>query len=393
MFSVYVIFLIVQSLRYREAVLMKSADNFYLVTKNTYLAGCSHSPIYNGMIESLEQYESDLIEFGNPWDLWTEKVSIAKELFAKLISASPNEIAPHFSVSTAFGTLLSAFDFKDRNEILISDLEYPTSSYVALAQEKYGAKVTTLKSDNYRLSPEDYIKSANGKTLLVSAVHVSSLNGFRQDVNKISEISHENGSKIYVDAYQSAGTLDIDVREMDIDFLSAGTLKYLLGLPGLAFLYVREDLVEEMEPAYIGWFSQKEPFKFGAEKLNYQSNADRFQSGTWAIPSLYASIEGLKVILRVGIRDIEAKISSLTRRAIELGTDLNLKTITPIEDKERGAIVSFVVKNPREMEEKLRKERIITSSRGIGLRIAPHFYNTKEEIETAVTRIAELDSN
>lgn len=369
-----------------------SSDDFKLVTKTTYLAGCSHTPVYQGLLDSMEQYKQDLIEYGNPWDSWVAKVSEVKGLFARLINASPEEVAPHFSVSSAFGALLSAFDYGKRNEIVISDMEYPTSNHVVLGQEKFGAKVVTIKNRNYRVDPEDYRKVTGSRTRLVSAVHASSLNGFLEDVGTIGKVAHDAGSEIYVDAYQSIGNVPIDVKKDDMDYLTAGTLKYLLGLPGLAFLYVRKDLIQQLEPAYIGWFSQKDPFQFGAEKLDYADTADRFQSGTWAVPALYASITGLKVILGIGVQSIREKIVRLTRQAIDLGAELGLKTISPQNDLERGAMVSFVVKEPHEMENKLRSEGIITSSRGIGLRIAPHFYNTPEDIEKAVRRIAQLNS-
>ena len=367
------------------------SDDFKLVTKTTYLAGCSHTPVYQGLLDSIGQYEQDLIEYGNPWDSWVAKVAEVKELFARLINASPEEVAPHFSVSSAFGTLLSAFSYHNRNEIVISDMEYPTSNHVVLGQEKFGAKVVTIKSRNYRVDPDDYRKVTGSKTRLVSAVHASSLNGFIEDVRTIGEVAHNAGAEIYVDAYQSIGNVPIDVKKEQMDYLTAGTLKYLLGLPGLAFLYVKKDLIKDLEPAYIGWFSQKDPFKFGAEKLEYSDTADRFQSGTWSVPALYASITGLKVILKIGVPSIRERIVKLTRQAIDLGAELGLKTISPQNDQERAAMVSFVVKEPHEMENKLRSEGIITSSRGIGLRIAPHFYNTPEEIEKAVRRIAQLN--
>jgi selenocysteine lyase/cysteine desulfurase len=364
--------------------------DFKIETNGIYLAACSHSPFYKQMRTSLRKYEDDLIEFGNPWDLWTEKVNESKVLFARIINANRDEISPHFSVSSAFGSLLSCFNYTERNEIISSDLEYPTTNHIILAQNKYGAKQVLLKNVNYRLTMEQYISSACKKTKLLTAIHVSSLNGFMQDLHAISEIARTAGSKIYVDAYQSAGNTPIDVKKDDIDYLTAGTLKYLLGLPGLAFLYVRKELIEEMEPSFIGWFSQKNPFGFGSEKLDFTKNADRFQSGTWAVPSIYAGIIGMKTILSIGVDIIRARIERLTERAIKKGEEYGLETITPKEVKERGAIVSFIVPNAHELEGKLRSSKIFTSSRNVGLRLAPHFYNTSDEIDSAVETISSL---
>ncbi len=366
-------------------------DDFKLLTTGTYLANCSHSPVYQGILDSLESYKKDLLEFGNPWDIWSEKIREIKILLAKLIHASADEIAPHFSVSSALGALLSSFDYSAKNELVISDLEYPTSNHVFLGQQKLGAKVLTINNRHFSLSLEDYERIISDKTKLVSAFHVSSLNGFTQEIKEISELVHSAGSEVYVDAYQSIGNMDVDVKKMGVDYLAAGTLKYLLGLPGFAFLYVRKDLIESLEPSYIGWFSQTDPFEFGAKKLNYSKTADRFQSGTWAIPSIYASIAGIRTILNLGIETIRKRISKLTEQAIRLGSELNLETITPEDGTSRGAIVSFLVNNPHAIEMTLRKERIFTASRSIGIRLAPHFYNVPEDIELAVNRIHELN--
>jgi selenocysteine lyase/cysteine desulfurase len=312
------------------------STDFNIETNGIYLAACSHAPFYKQMRSSLRRYEDDLIEFGNPWDLWAVKVNEAKDLFAKIINATREEICPNFSVSSAFGSLLSSLAYSDRNEIITSDLEYPTTNHLILAQNKYGAKQVLLRNRNYRLTKEQYISAAGKQTKLLTAIHVSSLNGFMQDLHTIGEIARNAGARIYVDAYQSAGNTPIDVRKDDVDYLTAGTLKYLLGLPGLAFLYVRRELIDEMEPSFIGWFSQKNPFGFGPEKLDFTESADRFQSGTWAVPSIYAGITGMKTILSIGIDTIRSRVEKLTERAIETGGEYGLETITPIEKKERG---------------------------------------------------------
>ncbi|MEM0121529.1 MAG: aminotransferase class V-fold PLP-dependent enzyme [Thermoprotei archaeon] len=358
------------------------------MTKKVYLAACSHSPLHRAMVDSLEEYKRDLEEYGNPWDLWVEKVGEAKDLFARLIGAKRDEVAPSFSVSTALDTLLSGFNYSSRREIITSDLEYPTTNFILLAQQKRGARVVTLRNEDYTITPEKYIGKLNSNTRLVTAIHVSSINGFKQDVKGVVEASHRVGAEVYVDSYQAAGNTVIDVRKMDVDYLASGTLKYLLGLPGLAFLYVRQDLIPKLEPEYTGWFSQKDPFLFGATNLDYADTADRFQTGTWGVPSIYASIAGLKTILEVGVENVERQVVELTHRALEVGDSLGLQSISPRDNTRRGAIVSFVVKNPHQLELKLNRMGFITSSRGIGLRLAPHFYNTKDEIERAVEAIA-----
>ncbi len=352
-----------------------------------YLAACSHAPVSKRLLLALERYEHDMLEFGNPWDLWLEKIASATKLFAKLIGASQEEVFPSFSVSSALSSVLSSLRYDGRRGIVVSDMEYPTTNFIFLAQQRYGAKITTLRSSGYRLSTDQYSRAVDRSTLLTSAIHVSSLNGFRQNIREICDIAHKAGSLFYTDAYQSLGTIPVDVSKDDVDFLAGGNLKYLMGLPGMAFMYVRRELIGGLEPTNIGWFSQKDPFLFGAEKLDYAGTADRFQSGTLSIPSVYAAIEGMETILEMGVKNIERHVAKLTARAMALADECGLKTITPSDPGSRGAIVSFIVRRPHELELKLRERRVITSSRDIGLRIAPHFYNTMDEIDAAVGMI------
>ncbi len=378
----------------RQDALKMKEDKLRSVLLNqdrpVYLAACSHSPVTRGLVDSMEKYREDLLEFGNPWDLWMKMVDDAVHLFAKIIHASPAEVFPSFSVSSALSSVMSSLDYRKRSGLVVSDLEYPTTNFIFLAQKKYGARIATLRSRRYSLSPEAYRRAINDRTLLTSAIHVSSINGFRQDVNEICRIAHESGSLFYTDTYQSLGTMPVDVRKSDFDFMASGNLKFLLGLPGIAFMYVRRDLVERLEPASIGWFSQRDPFLFGARKLDFQSTAARFQSGTLSIPSVYAALAGMRTIIDVGVRDVEKRISTLTEHALRLSEELRLRTISPEEPEKRGAIVSFVVRRPHALENRLREEGIVTSSRGEGIRIAPHFYNTAEEIDEAVGMISRL---
>ncbi|MGC8936776.1 MAG: aminotransferase class V-fold PLP-dependent enzyme [Candidatus Methanomethylicaceae archaeon] len=370
---------------------MESYRKYFPVLENhVYLAACSHSPLWDGIERSMEKYRNDLYEFGNPWDLWVEQMEYSKGLFASLIGAKKNEVAIHYSVSSALTALLSGMKYEDRNEILVSDMEYPTTNFIFLAQERLGARTRTIKNKNHKIELEQYEKNISDKTKMVSAIHVASMNGFKQNIREISKIVHNSGSLLYVDVYQSLGTTPVDVRRDEIDFLSSGTLKWLLGVPGVAYLYVKEDLIQNLEPTNIGWFSQKNPFLFGAEKLDYSDNADRFQSGTWSVPAVYSAIEGMELIKKIGSENINSKIRDLTNFALDYANTKGLSSISPEDSNERGAIVSFLIKDPHGVENKLRKMGIITSSRDIGLRIAPHFYNTKQEIEVAIDHISSL---
>ncbi len=354
---------------------------FYNLDNINHLAACSKSPLLKNVDHAMQEYLDDVKNLGNPWDLWSSKVEEPRHLFARLINANDDEIAILYSVSSCLNALMSSFNFGNKNSIITSDLEYPTTNFILNAYRKYGLTVKTIRNTGGIINTGEYSNYIDNNTLMMTATHVSSLNGFKQDVGEIAKIAHKNSAYIYVDDYQSLGALNMDVRSYRIDFLASGNLKWLLGTSGIAFLYVNKSIANELEPTNIGWFSQKNPFEFGSEKLDYADGARRFENGTWSIPSVYAAIEGMKTIIKYK-KYIEEENKKLFDYTMELLEHYNMKTIT----SQHGAnIVSIDIKNPAGAEKMLKsKYKIITSARGNSLRIAPHFYNTYNEIENAI---------
>jgi selenocysteine lyase/cysteine desulfurase len=363
-------------------------DLFLNLDKVTHLAACSQSPLSYAVESEIDRMKSDLLEFGNPWDIWTRKVQESRELFAKIINADPDEIAISSSVSSAFSTIMSALKFNGRNGVVVSSLDYPTTNYIALANRKNGARVFTVYDRGGKIEPEYYDEFINDKTKLVSAIHVSSLNGFKMDVDSIIEKTHEYGGLAYVDAYQSVGSVNVDAHKMKTDFLVSGNLKWLLGWSGISHLFIRRDIIQENEPSFTGWFAQKNPFLFAPQDTDFSNTATRFESGTWSIPSVYASVAGMKTILQVGLPNIFQRVRELTNYAYETGIEHGLEPLTVSDPDRRGGIVSFRCRDASDIEHRLKREKIITAARGDGIRIAPHFYNTEDEVERAVSRIA-----
>lgn len=359
---------------------------FYGLHNKTHLAACSRSPLLKDVKTSMDQYFDDVQELGNPWELWTQKVNEARSLFARLINASEKEIAVLYSVSSCLNAVMSALDFDRKKSVVTTDLEFPTTNFALLGYERYGAKIVTIKNVNGSIDPEDYEQYIDESTVLTTVTHVSSLNGFTQNIGEVGKKAHEKGSLLYVDDYQSLGSNPVDVKKEEIDFLASGNLKWLLGVSGIAFLYVNERISDHLEPSDIGWFSQKDPFKFGAEKLDYAPGARRFENGTWSIPSTYASIEGMKTVIR-NKSYIESENRKLFRLALESARGKGFPVSTP--DKSSN-ILALSVKEPHMVEKRLReKYSIITSARGDSIRVSPHFYNTEEEIEDAMAIIGE----
>ncbi len=362
----------------------KIRNLFFGLDKIDHLAACSKSPMLKSAKYALEKYTDDVINLGNPWDMWVEKVNDSRKLFADIIHASADDVAVLYSVSSALNAVMSSFDFKMNDNIVTTDLEFPTTNFALQAYRKYGIKIKTIKNNNGIIGINDYENVIDENTVMVTAIHVSSLNGFKQNIDEIARIAHEHDSYIYVDDYQSLGGVNINVKKSNIDFLASGNLKWLLGVSGVSFLYVNPEISNELKPSDIGWFSQKDPFKFGSEEVDYATGARKFENGTWSIPSVYASIEGMKCILN-NYNDIETEDRKLFNYAKEELNKYNIKTSTP---EESANIIAVPLKNPYEAELILKKKyNIITSARAESLRLAPHFYNTFDEIDKAVNAI------
>jgi selenocysteine lyase/cysteine desulfurase len=330
---------------------------------------------------------------GNPWDDWMEVVDDGTRLFARLIRAKKDEVCPTYAVSAALSSVMSCLDFSNRNKIVVTDIDFPATTSVMVAQARRGCRIETIPSRNGMVALEAYEKAIDEKTLMVLVNQVSSLNGFRQDTKAIAELAHAKGAMVFVDAYQTAGNSVIDIRKVDADFLAAGTQKYLLGIPGSAFLYVREDLIQSLEPTFTGWFSQKDPYQFGRTRPQYVEDANRFQIGTWSVASHYAARAGMKIILEVGDQAIQEHISKLTGYLLERLPGEGLSPLNEFSDKQRGAFVSVIVPEPHELEEKLRERRVHTSARREGLRLAFHFFNKTSDADAALDAIKRVISS
>jgi selenocysteine lyase/cysteine desulfurase len=353
--------------------------------KTIHLANCSHSPQSRRVRGALDAYLESWLEAGMDWDGWMEEVSRAREAFARLIGAGPGEVAVSTSASAAVASIAGALDVAGRRRrVLATEAEFPTVGHVWLAHAKYGLEVEFVPVREGAVELKDYEERIDERTFLTSATHVYYRNGFKQDVARIAQIAHAAGSLLLVDAYQSLGTCPVDVRELDIDILVGGALKYLLGLPGIAFLYVKEELVERFEPALTGWFGRVDPFAFDVRSLDYAPDARRFETGTPPIFAAVAARAGIEIIEEADPRRIERRIEELSARAIEAAARYRLEYVGPTDMRRKGATTALRVPDPHNMEERLKARGVVASARGDVIRIAPHLFTTSDDIDRAM---------
>ena len=364
-----------------------------LLQSMTLMNNCSQAPQTLAPRRAADSYLDSWNTRGMDWDAWMEEVERARAGFARLINAPVEHVAVSPSVSMAVSSLVSAFAFDDRRVIVSSEAEFPTVGHVLLAQERRGAEVRWASVDDGVVDPEAYRSLVDDDTMLLSATHAYYENGFKQDLAPIIAMAHDRGALVLVDAYQTLGTEPVDVMALDVDFLAGGCLKYLMGIPGIAFLYVKGELIERLEPTVTGWFGRRDPFAFEAKLLDWSDTAARFDGGTPAIVSAAVARAGLEIINTVGPSAIQAWTAQLSRRLIDGGGERGLELCSPADPSVKSPTTAFRMPvDAQAVETAMRSHGVLPSARDPVIRLAPHFYNTLEDVDTALdTLVMVLD--
>lgn len=350
---------------------------------------CSHAPQTSVTRAAAERYLEGWNRRGMDWDGWMEEVAQAKRAFAKLINASADEIAVFSSVSEATSAVASALDFgTKRSKVVVTEAEFPTIGHVWLAQERRGARVAWVPVRGGAVAIDDYDAVVDDTTAIVSACHGYYENGCTQDLSAIAAKAHAEGALVYVDAYQTLGTTPVNVKASGVDFLASGCLKFLMGIPGIAFLYVRKELIKTLRPTVTGWFGRANPFGFDVKKLDWARTASRFDSGTPPVLNAYVARAGIEIVTGLGVGKIRAWHEVLAQRLIDGGRERGLMLHGPADVSRKTATTGFVVPDAHGVEARMRVQGVIASARGPVIRLSPHFYNTIEDVDRALDVLA-----
>lgn len=362
-------------------------SRFHVFQNKIYLNSCSQGALSDVVAAGLEEYVRSWDEWGSPWDLWVEQYEAARMAFAHLIGAKPEEIAIVTSASAGINAVASALCFDHRCNVVMGELEFPTMGYVWLAQRTRGAQINFVESTDNAIDVSQYERTVDHKTAIVPVTHVSFRNGFRSDVKAITEIAHAQGALVMLDDYQDCGTRPIDVKALGVDFYVSGTLKYLLAAPGLAFLYVRDELVEELAPTISGWFAQRNPFTFDIRLFDLAPTARRFENGTPPIPSIYASLRSLQLLAEIGLENVAEHIRKLSRTLMKGAASMGIKLKTPTTSV--GPLVVLQSRDANEVVGRLAEQNIVASCRHDGVRISFHVYNTTDDVRAVLQAMEE----
>lgn len=365
-----------------EKQIQEIRSRFPIFQRKIYLNSCSQGALSDSVQAGLEAYIASWHEQGSPWELWVEQYEAARTAFAQFINASPDEVAIVTSASAGINSIASALKFQDRKKVVLGEFEFPTMGHVWLAQRVRGADVQFVPAQGNTIPAARYEKMVDRNTCIVPLTHVCFKNGFRSDVSAVTQIAHRNGALVMLDDYQDSGTRPIDVKVMDLDLYITGTLKYLLGPPGLAFMYVRKELITSLTPTVTGWFAQVNPFAFDPQHIDLSPTARRFESGSPSVPNVYAAVPGFQLLQQIGMENVAAHIKKLAQSLLSQALDLGIRSKTPADSA--GPLVVLQSKDSNLLVQKLAENDIVASNRHDGLRLAFHVYNTMDDVKAVV---------
>ena len=366
---------------------------FPITERFLYLNNCSLTPLHRRGEAALAEYARTWAELGGrAWfDHWVEVLDALRGEFAGVLGAERDEIALEPAVSAALVSIASSFDYTKRPKVLVADIDFPTDGHTWLALAPRGVEVEFVRSpDRIGVPLEAFERAVDERTALVCTGHVYYTSGFIQDLRALAEICHRRGAALVVDAYQSIGALPFDVSSSGVDFLVGGTLKWLMGGPGMAFLYARRERIAGARPSALGWWAMKNPFDFDVEHLDLAASARRFEYGTPAVAAAYTARAGLALLRDVGIATVRARHMLLSQRLVDGAREQGWALRCPPDPRRRSPIVTLEHPDPPSAVAALRASGLICDHRPGLIRLSPHYFNTVEEMDRALALLAPM---
>ena len=368
-------------------------DEFPITRDLIYLNNCSLTPLPRSGRERLERFAREWTELGGRawYDHWIGEYEALRDGIAGVLGAERDLVAIEPNVSAGLVGIASTLDYAKRPKVVVADLDFPTDGHAFHAVADRGARVEFVRSpDRVRVPLELFERAVDERTSAVCTGHVYFTSGWIQDVRALAEICHRRGAVLIVDAYQSIGALPFDVHAAGVDYLVGGTLKWLMGGPGIAFLYARREVAERARPSAVGWWGVMDPFAFDVEHLAYGTGARRFEYGTPAVAAIYAARAGLALLAEVGIATVRERHMLLSQRLVDGALAQGWTVRCPRAAAERTAIVTLEHPDPQRVVDMLRARGVICDSRPGLIRLSPHYFNTEDEMDRALELLAPL---
>jgi kynureninase len=366
---------------------------FPILERTTYMISHSLGAMPRGAEDALREYTNVWATRGiRAWEEgWWEMPLRVGDLVGSIIGAAKGSVAMHQNVSVCQTIVTSCFDWSGRRNKLVTDgLNFPSNEYIYYGLRRQGARVCPVESaDGMTLPTERIVDAIDEETQLVSVSHVAFRSSYVQDLAAITRRAHEVGARVVADLYQSTGILPVNVGEWSVDFATGGSVKWLCGGPGAGYLYVRPDV--KLEPAATGWMAHARPFGFEGGLIEYADDGFRYLNGTPNVPAMYAARTGYEIVNQVGVDAIREKSLRQTALLMELADEAGIAVRTCREARLRGGVVTLDVPNGKEVTAELGRREVLVDYRpGAGIRVAPHFYTSDDEVRRTVAEVISI---
>jgi kynureninase len=375
--------------------LLRWRGEFPILDRTTYMISNSLGAMPRRVYDEMRAYADSWAERGvRTWEEgWWEMATRVGDKIAPLIGARAGEISLHQNVTLTQAVISSCFDFHGpRNKVVMVELEFPSIQYFYHEQRRHGARVEVVPTpDHIRIDLDKLLAAIDETTLLVPISQVLFRSSFIVDARAIIERAHRVGAYVILDAFQATGAIPLDVRSLGVDFAVGGVLKWLCGGPGVAYLYVREDLRGKLRPSLTGWMAHERPFAFETGAIDAREDSFRYMNGTPHIPALFACQPGLDILNEVGIQAVREKSRGLTARLMDGARSRGWRVNTPENAAERAGTVSVECPHAYEVcRELLARDILVDYRPKAGVRISPHFYNREEECDVTLAQMEEI---
>lgn len=375
--------------------LLRLRDEQFPVTReHVYLSHASVGPLSRRATARMAEMAGAASRSGER--LWQERMDEAERvrgLAARLLGArGPHEVAFVENTSSALSLVAGGIDWRAGDNVVGAALEFPTNAYPWMVLAERGVEYRVAPERDGRIYPEEVLSLIDGRTRMLALSWVQYASGFRSDLARLGEACRERGVLFVVDVIQGLGALALDVERMNVDVAAASAHKWLLGPEGIGLLYVSDRVVDRLRPARAGWRSMRDPFQWTDFDLTWNEGARRFESGTLNVYGIAALGGSLEILLEVGAGEIEPRVLALADLAARGLADLGFNVVSSRRRGETSGIVTAVPpgRSALDLVDGLGERSVVLAARAGRLRIAPHFYNTAEEIERCLEAVGKL---
>lgn len=372
-----------------ESALKSIRDEFPILDTATYLNSCSLGALSHRSERRLREFLDLWHQMGaSAWyEHWIARLAELRTAAGEFVGGAPGTVALLPSTSAALSMVAESVDYKKRNRVVVTDLDFPTLVYQWRVKPE--VEVIMLRSeDGIGIDPDQFAAVVDERTAFVATSHVYYATGHVQDVAAVADIARSAGAFSVIDAYQAPGQIPVDVTALGADFYTWGPLKWLCGGPGLSYLHVRESLIQSLEPRITSWWANRDQFGFDLERFAYRDDALRFELGTPPLPSVHLALGGQDIVSEVGIERIVDRNRELSERVRRLAASAGFELRQSTDPHRRSAIVMIRHPDPSGAVKQLATNRIIVDYRGDYVRVSPHFYNTEEDVDRCIEALA-----